>query len=170
MVEEGKEEQETKPNEMELRTPAPVEYTTNNGRTFVFGKPALKHRNTIMKVLKLMANQTADYDAIIKCSKERGISLEQFIKLDESELTDDEKKAIIRKSEMVDNLEFAEVMNDVLTEALYATIKKAPFLFENIKDFEEKMDDYAEAMELFPIAIKWIAQSAQELAKVNKKN
>lgn len=154
----------------ELKTPPPVEYTTARGRAFVFGKPALKHRNTIMKVLKLMSNQTADYAEIVKCSKKRNISLEQFLKLDENDLTDEEKRAILKGSDTGSNMMFAETMNEVLTEALYSTIKKAPFLFTTQADFEEKMDDYGEAMELFPIAIKWIAQSAQDISKVNRKN
>ena len=171
MKEETQEQEpETQEQIMDLKAPPPVEYTTSRGRAFVFGKPALKHRNTITKVLKMMSSQTADYDAIIRCAKARKMTVEQFISLDETDLTDDEKRAILNKSSTNENLDFAQVMNDMLTECLYATIKKAPFLFESMKDFEEKMDDYGEAVEMFPIAIKWIAQSAQDLSKVNKKN
>jgi hypothetical protein len=155
---------------LDMKAPPPVEYTTKRGRAFVFGKPALKHRGIITKVLKLMAAQTADYNGIIECAKKRGMTMEQFLKLDETDLTEDEMRAIMKKSDLLNNMDFAETMNDVLTEALYATIKKAPFLFDTMKDFEDKMDDYGEAVELFPYAIKWIAQSAQELSKVNKKN
>jgi hypothetical protein len=173
MSEEGKgKEKETELESViaDLKTPPPVEYKTSRGRDFVFGKPALKHRGTITKVLKLMASQTADYDAIVKCAKAREISLEQFLKLDEKDLTEDEKRAILKRSDMVENLSFADTMNDILTESLFATVKKAPFLFTTMADFEEKMDDYGEAIELFPIAIKWIAQSAKDLASVSKKN
>lgn len=165
---EQKIEQKTEVTKEDLKAPPPTEYTTKLGRVFQFGKPALKHRTMIMKVLKMMANETADYDAIIKCAKDRGLSVEQFLKLDETELTKDEIKSILKKSELIDSLEFADSMNEVLTEALYATIKKAPFTFETIKDFEEKMDDYSEAIELFPIAIKWVAQSAEGMSALNK--
>lgn len=169
-MDEEQAKKETEQVVSELKIPPPVEYTTSRGRAFVFGKPALKHRNTILKVLKLMSSQTADYDAIVKCSKKRNITVEQFLKLDENDLTEEEKRGILKGSDMDNNMAFAETMNEVLTEALYSTVKKAPFLFTTQADFEEKMDDYGEAMEMFPIAIKWIAQAAQDISKVNKKN
>jgi hypothetical protein len=168
MTEENIEEKKTQI--IELKTPPPVEYRTTRGRDFVFGKPALKHRSTILKVLKLMASQTADYDGIIKCAKTRNMSMDEFLKLDEKDLTEDEKRMILKGSDIIANLSFAETMNEILTESLYATIKKAPFLFTSMNDFEEKMDDYGEALEMFPIAIKWIALSASDMSKVNRKN
>lgn len=153
-----------------LKTPPPSEYTTQGNRVFVFGKPALKHRKTIMKVLKALREPAADYDAILKCAKDRGMELEDFLKLEESDYTVEEKRAILKDSSVDDNFKYAELMSDILTETLYATIKAAPFNFTTLEDFEEKMDDYGEAVELFPIAVKWVALSALDLKNIDRKN
>jgi len=151
-------------------TPPPKEVTTARGRAFEFGKPALKHRATITKVLKVMQSQKADYDEIVKCAKARNLSVEEFVKIDEHELTEDEKRAILGSKDNSLDVEFANAMNDILTECLYATIKKAPFNFTTMDDFESKMDDYAEAVELFPIAARWVAVAAREMGNLNRPN
>lgn len=157
-------------NEYGLKDPPPREYTTARGRLFEFGKPALRHRKIITKVLKLMSVPKADYDAIVECAKKRKISVDDFIKLDETQLTKDEMKSIMKDSDPAKNVEFADMMNEVLAEVLFATIKKAPFNFETLDELEDKMDDYGEAVELFPIAVKWVAMAASELGKINRKN
>lgn len=164
-------EKETKPdNEYGLKDPPPREYTTKRDRVFEFGKPSLRHRKIITKVLKLMAEPTADYDAIVKCAKKRKMTVEEFIKLDENELTKDELKLIIKDSDPKKNVEYADMMNEILAEVLFATIKKAPFQFVSLDELEDKMDDYGEAIELFPIAVKWVAMAAAEIGNINRKN
>lgn len=153
-----------------LRNPPPSTHTTKRKRTFEFGKPSLKHRKIIIKVLKIMKEPAADYNAIIVCAKARKMSVDEFCKIDEEALTEAEKRAIMKHSSLEDNLQFAESMNDILTEVLYATIKKAPFEYKTMEEFESKMDDYAEALEMFPIAIKWIALSATEIGSIDRKN
>ena len=150
-------------------TPPPREYETKRGRVFEFGKPALKHRNTITKVLRVMQAQKADYEEIIKCAKARGMTVEDFVKLNENELTDDEKRAITGSGDCLD-VEFANAMNDILTECLYATIKKAPFQFETMEELERGMDDYTEAVELFPIAARWVSVAAREMGNMKRPN
>lgn len=167
-----KEKEEETKNELEgfgFKT-LPREYVTKRGRTFEFGKPALKHRKIVSKVIKLMAEPKANYDGIIQCAKNRGMSLEQFLQLDEREYTPEELRIMVGESGIEKNAEFANLMNDILTEVLYATVKKAPFVFEDISDFEEKMDDYAEAVELFQVGVRWIAKAASELSQVDRKN
>lgn len=161
---------ETKKDEYGLKNPPPREYTTARGRLFEFGKPALRHRKIITKVLNLMAKPTADYDAIIQCAKKRKMSVDDFIKLDETELTEAELKAIVKESSPAKNAEYADMMNDILAEVLFATIKKAPFQFGTLEELEERMDDYGEAVELFPIAVKWVAVAASDLGHLNRKN
>jgi len=153
-----------------LRNPPPSTHTTKKNRTFEFGRPSLKHRKIIMKVLRIMKEPAADYNAIIECAKARKMSVDDLCKLDEKEYTDAEKRAIMKRSTLGDNLEFADSMNDILTEVLYATVKKAPFIYTTLEEFENKMDDYAEAVELFPIAVKWIALSAAEIGTIDRKN
>ena len=157
-------------DEYGLKTPPPREYTTARGRLFEFGKPALRHRKIITKVLKLMSKPTADYDAIVKCAKNRKMSVEEFIKLDENQLTPDEMRLILKDSSPEKNAEYADMMNEILSECLFATIKKAPFQFSTIDELEDKMDNYGEAVELFPIAVKWVAMAASELGRMNRKN
>lgn len=164
-------EKETKNNnEYGLKDPPPREYKTARGRLFEFGKPALRHRKIITRVLKLMAEPTADYDAIVKCAKKRKMTVEEFIKLDEKEFTKDEKRAIVNDSDPAKNVEYADMMNEILAEVLFATIKKAPFEFSSIDELEDKMDDYGEAVELFPTAVKWVAVAAAEIGNINRKN
>lgn len=153
-----------------LKTPPPTEYTTSRNRVFHFGKPSLRHRRTVVKVLKIMQEPAADYKAIVACAKERGMELEEFLKLDESDYTEDELRRMIKKSSADFNIMFADMMTEVLTEVLYATIKKAPFQFTTIESFEEGMDDYAEAVELFPVAVKWVAQAAVDIKNIDRKN
>lgn len=153
-----------------LKAPPPVEYETKRGRKFEFGKPALKHRSTIIRCLKVMREPAADYDAINECAKARGMTTEQFVSLKESEYTIEEKRKIMKDSTSDENLKYGEMMNEILTETLYATIKKAPFSFTTIDDFENKMDDYGEAVELFPIAIRWIAVAAMEISNTQRPN
>jgi len=167
MIDEMKSEQIT---EEMMKTPPPSEYKTKRGRVFEFGKPALKHRSTIMKCLKVMKEPAADYNAILDCAKARSLSLEQFLALDESEYTIEEKRKMLKNSTNEGNLKFGDMLNEILTETLYATIKKAPFQFTTMDDFENKMDDYGEAIELFPIAIKWIAVSAMEIGNIQRPN
>ena len=157
-------------NEYGLKDPPPREYETARGRLFEFGKPALRHRKIITRVLKLMAEPTADYDAIVKCAKKRKMTVEDFIKLDEKEFTEAEKKAIVKDSDPAKNVEYADMMNEILAEVLFATIKKAPFQFVSLDELEDKMDDYGEAVELFPIAVKWVAMAAAEMGNINRKN
>lgn len=169
-------EKETKPeDEYGLKTPPPREYTTARGRLFEFGKPALRHRKVITKVLKFMAQPTADYEAIIECAEKRKMTVEEFIKLDETELTREELEAITNTSTPEKKAEYTELLNDILSETLLATIKKKEAgktvpRFESINDLEAFMDDYGEAVELFPIAIKWVAMSATKLGELNRKN
>ena len=162
------EETEQKPDG--LKNPPPSEYETALGRVFEFRKPALRHRNIILKVLKVLEAQTADYQEIIKCAKERGMSVEQFMKVPESEYTESEIRRIMKDSDPSHQIEFAEMMNEILVETLYATIKKAPFSYSTMEEFEAKMDDYAEAVELFPVATKWVAQAAVVLKRIKRKN
>lgn len=162
------EETEQKPDG--VKSPPPSEFTTSLGRVFEFRKPALRHRNIIMKVLKVLEAQTADYEEILKCAKERGMSVEAFIEIPEEEYTETEMKRMLKHSDPKDQIEFAEMMNEILVETLYATIKAAPFKYSTMEEFEEKMDDYAEAVELFPTATKWVAQAALDLKRIKRKN
>ena len=175
MVEESetkKEEEVEQADESDfnLKSPPKDVIVTSKGREFHFGKPALKHRKVITKCLKLLSSQGADYDEIVKCAKARNMTVEEFIKLPEEAFTTEEKRAILKKSDSQSNIEMGEMMNEMLTEVLFATVKKAPFSFTSLQDFEEKMDDYAEAVELFANAIRWISVSAQDLAKIDRKN
>jgi len=156
-----KSESQKKPESLTPKTPPPSEYTTKRGRVFHLGRPALKHRKIVTKVLKAASAQSADYQGIIECAKKRGISIEQFVALEESELTPEELTKVLRAP--LENVQWAEMMNDILTEALFATVRKAPFPFASIEQFEEGMDDYAEAVEMFPIAVKWISLSAKDM-------
>ena len=168
----AEQEQIEKPKDdsFNLKAPPKDKMTTVRGREFHFGKPALKHRKVITKCLQLMSSQGADYDAIVKCAKARNMSVEDFVRLPEEDFTIEEKKAILKNNDGQSTTEMAEMMNDMLAEVLYATIKKAPFTFSSLDEFEEKMDDYAEALELFANSIRWIAVSAQDLAKIDRKN
>ena len=157
-------------NKFGLKDPPPREYTTARGRLFEFGKPALRHRKIITRVLKLMSEPTADYDAIVECAKKRNMTVEEFIKIDENQLTEDEMRTIMKDSDPKKNVEYADMMNDILAEVLFATIKKAPFQFTTLDELEDKMDDYGEAVELFPTAVKWVAMAASEIGNINRKN
>lgn len=164
------EKSEQSKDETGLKTPPPKEYTTARGNAFVFGKPALKHRKIIVRVLKLMQEPAADYEEIIKCAKARKMSVGDFVKLPEDAFTEEEKRAIIKQDTPENKLKFADMMSEILTEVLYATIKEAPFQFDTIDDLESKMDDWSEAVELFPIAVKWVALAALDLKNIDRKN
>jgi len=164
--------EDTKEQSMEklLKTPPPSEYKTGRGNVFMFGKPALRHRKIVMKVLKIMREPAADYNAIVECAEARGLTVEQFIALKENELTKEELQKIMKHSTLDSNISFAESMNEILTEVLYATIRKAPFQFSSLEEFENLMDDYGEALELFPIAIKWVALASADIGRIDRKN
>ena len=170
-----KNEKETKAtDEYGLKTPPPREYTTARGRLFEFGKPALRHRKLITKVLKFLSMGSIDYDSLVTCAKKRKISVEDFTKLKETELTKEELEVITNMDTPAKKAEFTEMMNEILAEVLLATLKKnvsgkmVP-RFESIDDLEIEMDDYGEAVELFPIATKWVAIASNE-GNANRKN
>ena len=174
-VEEKQDEIRKKKLEEILNSPPPRSHETYTKTTFEFGKPGLKHKQAMNKVVKLAFGDKVDYNAMLECAKARKISIDDFIELDEEELTDAEKRKIISGGKS--NEEFAALMNDILTESLYATIKKNS-RFEmkigkkdiSIDEFEEQMDDYAEAVELFPIAVKWIMFAYAHLSKLKRPN
>ena len=154
--------------------PPPEYYKTKTGNNFKFGRPGLKHAAVISKAMKIMAKPTADYDAIIKCAKARKLSLEEFVDLSEDELTEDEKRAILKHSDKESNAEFAAEMNAIMAEVLFATIKettKFTITREMMQArFVEEMDDYGECLELFPIACRWIKLAVEDLQGVNRPN
>ena len=162
-------------NKFGLKDPPPREYTTARGRLFEFGKPALRHRKIITKVIGFMAKPSIDYEAIVECAKKRKMEVEEFVRLDEKELTKEELMAITKTTTPEKKAEYAELLNDILAEALIATIKKdvagkqVP-RFDSLDDLEQYMDDYGEAVELFPIAIKWVAMAAESIGNINRKN
>lgn len=156
--------------EQKKMEPPPEVYTTKRGREFHFGKPGLKHRAIITKVLRVMSEEHADYDAIIACAKARGITVEEFTELSEEEYTEEEQRKILINSSTKDNVEFAAKANEIITEVLFATVKKAPFPFETIHQFEEKMDDYGEALELTVIGMRWVSASVEDLKSVDRPN
>lgn len=155
-------------DEFGLKTPPPREYTTARGRLFEFGKPSLRHRKIITQVIKFMAAPSVDYEALTECAKQRKMEVEEFIKLDEKELTKKELEAITKTTAPEKKAEYAKLLNEILAESLFATIKKPSF--EELEDLERYMDDYGEAVELFPIAIKWVAMAAETIGNLNRKN
>jgi len=162
-------------DEYGLKTPPPREYTTARGRNFLFGKPALRHRRVITQVIKFMAAPSADYEAIIKYAKKRKMEVEEFMMIDEKKLTKEELEAITKTTTPEKKAEYAEMLNEILSESLLATIKKSVSgkqfpRFETLDDLEAYMDDYGEAVELFPIAIRWVAMASETIGNLNRKN
>jgi len=163
-------EEEKQKSEYGLKDPPPREYTTARGRLFEFGKPALRHRKVVSKVMKFMAAPKADYDGMLKCAKKRKITIDEFIKLDETQLTEDELRMVMKDSDPGQQAELTEYMLDILVDVLFSTIKKAPFQFSTIDELEAEMDDLGESIELFPIAVKWVAMAIADIGKLNRKN
>ena len=154
--------------EAEMEMP-PSEVDVPGVGLFVFAKPKMKHRNVITKAMRIMSEQHADYGAIVAGAKKRKMSVEKFIDLPESAYTDDEKRMMVKASTGEDNIQFAEKMNDMLAETLWATIKMAPFPFETMEELNEKLD-YSVAVYLFPTAVRWLAISIKELQQVKRPN
>lgn len=162
-------------DEYGLKTPPPREYTTARGRNFLFGKPALRHRTTVTKVMKFIAKPAANFEGIIKCAKKRKMTVEEFMKLDETKLTKDELKEIMKGTDHESNTELTGNMMDIMVDVLLATIKKEEHgnltpRFENPADLENMMDDVGESIELFPIALKWVSLAIEDIRNINQKN
>ncbi|MHA1136508.1 MAG: hypothetical protein ACTSSE_08480 [Candidatus Thorarchaeota archaeon] len=167
--------EEKKNDEYGLKTPPPKEYETARGREFLFGKPALRHRMIVSKVMKFIAKPAANYGGIIKCAKKRKMTVEEFLKLDETKLTKDELKEVMKGTDNDKNAEFAGEMMDILVDVLLATIKKRDGekivpRFDNHDDLETVMDDLGESIELFPIALKWVQLAIADIGNINRKN
>jgi len=163
-------------DEYGLKTPPPREYTTARDRHFLFGKPALRHRGIVTKVMKFLIKPAANFEGIIKCAKKRKMTVEQFMVLDENQLTKDELKEVMKGTDNEKSTEFVGDMMGIMVDVLIATIKKEAAgkivpRFENCDELETYMeDDLGEAIELFPIALKWVSLAIEDIQKLNRKN
>lgn len=127
---------------------------------FVFGQPKLKHRVLIGKIIGAVQTSDKGQKVAQQIADGRKITLEEASKIPEDELTDEEKELLGESLNM-------ESISGVMTEAIFVTLREAPFEFKTVADIDDEMN-YSTGLRLVRYAMEQIRDSI--LGATQRKN
>ena len=136
-----------------------------SGREFVIGRPLMKHRRQIAKVVTALQHLYADMvrtgvdDGVEKVAQEMGITVEELAQKPMEEIPPDLRAALIEDD--IDEGEF-EKITDMQLDIIMVCLKEAPFEWDPITGTMEQLEnsmEFGEGVELMRACIPYIIRS-----------
>jgi len=130
-----------------------------------FGKPKLKHRDVIIKIWKKLTTASINYEGAQEVMEVRGLkNIEELAAIPEGEFTPEEVALLMKGIGGDQNLE--DIIS-VMSDALYITLRKAPWPIEKQSDIDDNLD-FDESLVLAKNAILWIKETV--ISQAERKN
>lgn len=135
------------------------------GNEYTIGRPRMKHRRIIAKVIKVLQeiygfmSEGGVDDMVVEVAKDMNISVEELSKIELQDLPDEQRKKLVQiRDEDVPIDQVAEIQN----EAIFVCLIKAPFDWDTktstLEDLEENLD-YGDGWELLRECTPYIVNS-----------
>ncbi|MCK5641323.1 MAG: hypothetical protein KAJ19_11015 [Gammaproteobacteria bacterium] len=157
---------EKKPgNEPDTKMPLTKTVNCATGSVYTIGRPRMKHRHMIAKVIKVLTNiygsmQNSGVDeSVAEVAKEMGITVEQLSKIELHDLSKEHREKLMKMNE--DDVPIDQVA-EIQNEAIFVCLQEAPFDWNpktsTLEDLEENLD-YGDSWELLRECTPFIVNS-----------
>lgn len=158
--------EEQKPGiEAKVDMPLTKTVTCKTGNVFVIGRPRMKHRHIIAKVIKVLQGiygtmeKGGTDEIVVGVAKAMGITIEELSKIELQDLPEEHRAKLMNiKDEDVPIEQVADIQN----EAIFVCLLEAPFPWNpktsTLEDLEENLD-YGDSWELLQECTPYIVNS-----------
>jgi len=133
-----------------------IHVTLPNVGDFVFGRPKLKHRKLVAKILKSIQPSPETTKQLKMIADTHGVDVDELDTVDEDKFSETEKEILSSNNDI-------EKVSDLLTEILLCTLKESPFKTINATVLEEELE-YTDAIKLMQPGIFAIKEGMLSLA------